>query len=169
MKSRFSIVITTPRYNKQIFPVPWHLIELRFHCMRLCTEACMYSDLVPLHPPPPPIPPVHVLPPSLSFVICKCIHLHLRSLCIKADIKVQKRNCTVFCFSIDHTTLLFSTLLWAKVPSLGLGWQWNWKYRDLYETIYCFLGPNPHLLCMHYEIESREGLVWNYLIILIIN
>ena len=46
--------ITSPRYNKQIFPVPWHLIELRLHCMRLCTEACMCSDLVPLHPPPPP-------------------------------------------------------------------------------------------------------------------
>ena len=128
--------ITSPRYNKQIFPVPWHLIELRVHCMRLCTEACMCSDLVPLHRPPPPIPPVHVLPPSLSLVICKCIHLHLRSLYFKADIKVQKRNCTVFCFSIDYTKLLFSTSLWTKVPSLGLGWQWNWKYRDLYEIVF---------------------------------
>ena len=120
--------ITSPRYNKPIFPVPWNLIELRFHCMRLCTEACMCSDLVPLHPPPP-IPPVHV-PPSLSLVTV--------TLCIKADIKVQKRNCTVFCFSIDYTNklLLFSTLLLLKVPSLGLGWQWNWKYRDLYEIVF---------------------------------
>ena len=46
--------ITSPQYNKPIFPVPWNLIELRFHCMRLCTEACMCSDLVPLHPPAPP-------------------------------------------------------------------------------------------------------------------
>ena len=127
--------ITSPRYNKQIFPVPWHLIELRVHCIRLCTEACMCSDLVPLPPPPPPnVPPVHVLPSSLSLVICKCIHL--RSLYFKADIEVQKRNCTVFCFSIDYTKLLFSTSLWTKVPSLGLGWQWNWKYRDLYEIVF---------------------------------
>ena len=158
--------ITSPRYNKQIFPVPWHLIELRVHCMRLCTEACMCSDLVPLHPPPPPpnVPPVHVRPSSLSLIICKCIHL--RSLYFKADIKVQKRNCTVFCFSIDYTKLLFSTSLWKGTISwLGL----TMKLKIQRFVWNCFLGPNPYLLCMQDGIESREGLVWNYLIILIIN
>ena len=130
--------IMSPWYNKQInFPSPLapHWIEGPLY------EAVYRSlhVLGPCPPPtthPPPIPPVHVLPPSLSLVICKCIHLHLRSLCIKADIKVQKRNCTVFCFSVDYTKLLFSTSLWTKVPSLGLGWQWNWKYRDLYEIVF---------------------------------
>ena len=130
--------ITSPRYNKQIFPVPWHFVESRFQCMRLCTEAWVCSDLVPLASPPPSISTCYMYhhPSSLSLIICKCIHLHLRSLCIKADIKVQKRNCTVFCFSVDYTKLLFSTSLWTKVPSLGLGWQWNWKYRDLYEIVF---------------------------------
>ena len=126
--------MTNPRDNEQISPVPWHFVKSRFHCMRLCTEAWVCSDLVPS--PPPSFPPAHVPPSSLSLIICKCIHLHLRSLCIKADIKVQKRNCTVFCFSVDYTKLLFSTSLWTKVPSLGLGWQWNWKYRDLYEIVF---------------------------------
>ena len=89
--------MTNPRDNEQISPVPWHFVKSRFHCMRLCTEAWVCSDLVPS---PPSFPPAHVPPSPLSLIICKCIHLHLRSLCNKADIKVQKRNCTVFCFSI---------------------------------------------------------------------
>ena len=27
--------ITNPRFNEQIYPVPWHLIRSRFHCTRL--------------------------------------------------------------------------------------------------------------------------------------
>ena len=113
--------ITSPRDNEQISPVPWHVVKSRFHCMRLCTEAWVCSDLVPL--PPPPFPPVHVPPSSLSLVICKCVHLHLRSLCIKADIKVQKRNNIVFCFSIDYTNSPFPHYcehmhhLWAWVDN----------------------------------------------------
>ena len=76
-----------------------------------------------LSPPPPSFPPAHVLPSSLSLIICKCIHLHLRSLCIKADIKVQKRNNIVFCFSIDYTNSPFPHYcehmhhLWAWVDN----------------------------------------------------
>ena len=122
------------RYNQEISPFPWHFVKLRFHCMRLCKEACMCSVALTMSPSTPPPFPCS----TSTTTICKCIHLHLGSLCIKADIKVQKRNCTVFCLSIDYTNklLLFSTLLLLKVPSLGLGWQWNWKYRDLYEIVF---------------------------------
>ena len=117
--------ITSPRYNKQIFPVPWHFVESRFQCMRLCTEAWVCSDLVPLASPPPSISTCYMYhhPSSLSLIICKCIHLHLRSLCIKADIKVQKRNNIVFCFSIDYTNSPFPHYcehmhhLWAWVDN----------------------------------------------------
>jgi len=25
--------VTNPRYNKPIFPVPWHFVKSRFHCI----------------------------------------------------------------------------------------------------------------------------------------
>ena len=70
--------ITSPRYNKQIFPVPWHFVESRFQCMRLCTEAWVCSDLVPLAPPP--LPSAHVT--------CTTIHHHCHSLFANAYIYI---------------------------------------------------------------------------------